>query len=89
MLGIPVAGQSPVGFTAVIQVAAIAAVLVYFYRGIRRFAAAWGRGLVHAGSGSATATSSPGGRVDDTADRRGGAAVQTARPAEGGGRAAR
>ncbi|MFD2474792.1 undecaprenyl-diphosphate phosphatase [Amycolatopsis silviterrae] len=49
LLGIPVADQSVVGFTAVIQVGAIAAVLVYFFRDIRRFATAWSRGLVHAG----------------------------------------
>ncbi len=45
-LGIPVDDQAVVGFTAVIQVGAIAAVLVYFFRDIIRFAAAWGRGLV-------------------------------------------
>ncbi|WP_245589842.1 undecaprenyl-diphosphate phosphatase [Amycolatopsis balhimycina] len=44
-LGIPVDDQAVVGFTAVIQVGAIAAVLVYFFRDIVRFAAAWGRGL--------------------------------------------
>ncbi|MEV4603726.1 undecaprenyl-diphosphate phosphatase [Amycolatopsis sp. NPDC049253] len=48
LLGIPVDDQSVVGFTAVIQVGAIAAVLVYFFRDIVRFAAAWGRGLVNA-----------------------------------------
>ncbi|SEO76363.1 undecaprenyl-diphosphate phosphatase [Amycolatopsis saalfeldensis] len=47
LLGIPVGDQSVVGFTAVIQVGAIAAVLVYFFRDIVRFAAAWGRGLVN------------------------------------------
>ncbi|MEV6900277.1 undecaprenyl-diphosphate phosphatase [Amycolatopsis sp. NPDC051372] len=47
LLGIPVDDQSVVGFTAVIQVGAIAAVLVYFFRDIVRFAAAWGRGLVN------------------------------------------
>ena len=35
------------GFTAVIQIGAIAAVLVYFARDIGRFASAWGRGLVN------------------------------------------
>ncbi|MFD8492711.1 undecaprenyl-diphosphate phosphatase [Amycolatopsis sp. NPDC059657] len=48
LLGIPVGDQAVVGFTAVIQVGAIAAVLVYFFRDIARFAAAWGRGLVSA-----------------------------------------
>ncbi|WP_326837454.1 undecaprenyl-diphosphate phosphatase [Amycolatopsis rhabdoformis] len=47
LLGIPVDDKSVVGFTAVIQVGAIAAVLVYFFRDIVRFAAAWGRGLVN------------------------------------------
>ncbi|HEY3711786.1 MAG TPA: undecaprenyl-diphosphate phosphatase [Amycolatopsis sp.] len=47
LLGIPVGDQSVVGFTAVIQVGAIVAVLVYFFRDIVRFAAAWGRGLVN------------------------------------------
>lgn len=46
LLGIDVADDSVVGFTAVIQVGAIAAVLVYFFRDIVRFASAWGRGLV-------------------------------------------
>ncbi len=35
-----------VGFTAVIQVGAIAAVLVYFFGDIVRLLGAWGRGLV-------------------------------------------
>ncbi len=47
LLGIPVDDRSVVGFTAVIQVGAIAAVLVYFFRDIMRFAGARGRGLVH------------------------------------------
>ncbi|MEV6902684.1 undecaprenyl-diphosphate phosphatase [Amycolatopsis sp. NPDC051372] len=47
LLGIPVDDPSVVGFTAVIQVGAIAAVLVYFFRDIVRFTAAWGRGLVN------------------------------------------
>lgn len=46
LLDIPVGDRSVVGFTAVIQVGAIAAVLVYFFRDIMRFAGAWGRGLV-------------------------------------------
>ncbi|MFG1643469.1 undecaprenyl-diphosphate phosphatase [Amycolatopsis sp. NPDC049252] len=48
LLGIPVDDQSVVGYTAVIQVGAIAAVLVYFFRDIARFAGAWGRGLFNA-----------------------------------------
>ncbi|ADP81978.1 undecaprenyl-diphosphate phosphatase [Pseudofrankia inefficax] len=48
LLGIPVDDTAVVGFTAVIQAGAILAVLVYFFRDIRRFALAWGRGLRHA-----------------------------------------
>src|SRR6266540_3593989 len=46
LLNIPVADDAVVGFTAVIQVGAIAAVLVYFFGDIIRLATAWGRGLV-------------------------------------------
>ncbi|WP_234538813.1 undecaprenyl-diphosphate phosphatase [Streptomyces sp. R39] len=45
LMNIPVEDTSVVGFTAVIQVGAIAAVLVYFFKDIRRIVAAWGRGL--------------------------------------------
>jgi len=45
LMHIPVEDHAVVGFTAVIQVGAIAAVLVYFARDIIRFAAAWGRGI--------------------------------------------
>ncbi|WP_250282896.1 MULTISPECIES: undecaprenyl-diphosphate phosphatase [unclassified Frankia] len=45
LMGIPVDDTSVVGFTAIIQVGAIAAVLVYFFADIRRFATAWARGL--------------------------------------------
>ncbi|AMW08672.1 undecaprenyl-diphosphatase [Streptomyces qaidamensis] len=45
LLGIPVDDTAVVGFSAVIQVGAIAAVLVYFYRDIVRIVSAWGRGL--------------------------------------------
>ncbi|MEU9277164.1 undecaprenyl-diphosphate phosphatase [Streptomyces sp. NPDC048342] len=45
LMNIPVDDTSVVGFTAVIQVGAIAAVLVYFFKDIRRIVAAWGRGL--------------------------------------------
>jgi undecaprenyl-diphosphatase len=47
LMHIPVANQAVVAFTAVIQVGAIAAVLVYFYRDIVRFVGAWVRGLLH------------------------------------------
>jgi len=47
LMGIPVTDPSVVGFTAVIQVGAIAAVLLYFRKDIVRFAAAWLRGLRH------------------------------------------
>ena len=46
-LDIPVDDPAVVGFTAVIQVGAIAAVLVYFFADIVRLARAWGRGLVN------------------------------------------
>ncbi|MFC6045152.1 undecaprenyl-diphosphate phosphatase [Nocardioides hankookensis] len=46
LLGLDVADDSVVGFTAVIQMGAIAAVLVYFARDILRLATAWLRGLV-------------------------------------------
>ena len=44
LLDIPVDDPAVVGFSAVIQVGAIAAVLVYFFRDIVRIAGAWGRG---------------------------------------------
>ena len=47
LMGIPVDDTSVVGFTAVIQVGAIAAVLLYFLKDIVRIASAWGRGLVN------------------------------------------
>ncbi|MET7619102.1 undecaprenyl-diphosphate phosphatase [Streptomyces sp. NPDC005408] len=46
LMGVPVDDTSVVGFTAVIQVGAIAAVLVYFRKDILRIVSAWGRGLV-------------------------------------------
>ncbi|GAA4832362.1 undecaprenyl-diphosphate phosphatase [Kitasatospora terrestris] len=46
LMGIPVDDKAVVGFTAVIQVGAIAAVLVYFFKDIVRIVSAWGRGLV-------------------------------------------
>ncbi|MET7912514.1 undecaprenyl-diphosphate phosphatase [Streptomyces avermitilis] len=45
LMGIPVDDKSVVAFTAVIQVGAIAAVLVYFSKDIVRIVTAWGRGL--------------------------------------------
>lgn len=45
LMGIPVDDRSVVAFTAVIQVGAIAAVLVYFFKDIVRIVSAWGRGL--------------------------------------------
>ncbi|MEZ0075523.1 undecaprenyl-diphosphate phosphatase [Planotetraspora sp. GP83] len=47
LMGIPVDDTSVVGFTAVIQVGAIAAVLVYFFKDIVRIVSAWGRGLAN------------------------------------------
>jgi undecaprenyl-diphosphatase len=47
LMGIPVDDAAVVGFSAVIQVGAIAAVLVYFFRDIVRIVSAWGRGLRH------------------------------------------
>jgi undecaprenyl-diphosphatase len=47
LMGIPVDDASVVGFTAVIQVGAIAAVLCYFFKDIVRICSAWGRGLVN------------------------------------------
>lgn len=46
-LGIPVDDPAVVGFTAVIQVGAIAAVLVYFFSDIVRLARAWGHGIAN------------------------------------------
>ncbi|MFE9028286.1 undecaprenyl-diphosphate phosphatase [Streptomyces iakyrus] len=45
LMGIPVDDTAVVGFSAVIQVGAIAAVLVYFFNDIVRIVSAWGRGL--------------------------------------------
>ena len=47
LMGIPVDDDSVVGFSAVIQVGAIAAVLVYFFKDIVRIVSAWFRGLAH------------------------------------------
>ncbi|MFC8244402.1 undecaprenyl-diphosphate phosphatase [Streptomyces chartreusis] len=45
LMGIPVDDDSVVGFSAVIQVGAIAAVLAYFFKDIVRIVSAWLRGL--------------------------------------------
>ncbi|WP_055585177.1 undecaprenyl-diphosphate phosphatase [Peterkaempfera griseoplana] len=47
LMNIPVDDSSVVAFSAVIQVGAIGAVLVYFFRDIVRFAGAWGRGIAN------------------------------------------
>ena len=47
LMHIPVDDNAVVGFSAVIQVGAIAAVLVYFFKDIVRIVSAWGRGLVN------------------------------------------
>ncbi|MET7491251.1 undecaprenyl-diphosphate phosphatase [Streptomyces sp900116325] len=47
LMDIPVDDKGVVAFTAVIQVGAIAAVLVYFFKDIVRFVTAWVRGLAH------------------------------------------
>jgi undecaprenyl-diphosphatase len=46
LLGLQVDDPAVTGFTAVIQMGAIAAVILYFWRDILRIAVAWGRGLV-------------------------------------------
>jgi undecaprenyl-diphosphatase len=46
VLGLPIDDDSITAFTAVIQIGAIAAVVVYFWRDITRIAAAWFRGLI-------------------------------------------
>ncbi|MEU9116876.1 undecaprenyl-diphosphate phosphatase [Streptomyces sp. NPDC048483] len=45
LMGIPVGDKAVVGFSAVIQVGAIAAALVYFFKDIVRIMGAWFRGL--------------------------------------------
>lgn len=47
LMHIPVDDDAVVGFSAVIQVGAIAAVLVYFFKDIVRIVSAWGRGIVN------------------------------------------
>jgi undecaprenyl-diphosphatase len=45
MLGLKIDDPSITGFTAVIQIGAIAAVVLYFWKDIRRIAVAWVRGI--------------------------------------------
>ena len=47
LMNIPVDDDAVVGFSAVIQVGAIAAVFVYFFKDIVRIVSAWGRGLAN------------------------------------------
>ncbi|KPI20424.1 Undecaprenyl-diphosphatase [Actinobacteria bacterium OK074] len=47
LMKIPVDDPAVVGFSAVIQVGAIAAVLLYFFKDIKRIVSAWGRGLAN------------------------------------------
>ncbi|NIK59326.1 undecaprenyl-diphosphate phosphatase [Kribbella shirazensis] len=46
MLGLKIDDPSITGFTAVIQIGAIAAVVLYFWKDIKRIAIAWFRGLI-------------------------------------------
>jgi undecaprenyl-diphosphatase len=46
MLGLQIDDPAITGFTAVIQIGAIAAVVLYFWKDIKRIAVAWVRGLV-------------------------------------------
>ncbi|TCO50132.1 undecaprenyl-diphosphatase [Kribbella antiqua] len=46
MLGLRIDDPSITGYTAVIQIGAIAAVVLYFWKDIRRIAVAWVRGLI-------------------------------------------
>jgi len=50
LLGLPIDDPAITAYTAVIQVGAIAAVFVYFWRDIARLARVWFRGLVSAGA---------------------------------------
>ncbi|MCA1220014.1 undecaprenyl-diphosphate phosphatase [Streptomyces sp. 8L] len=47
LMNIPVENASVVGFSAVIQVGAIVACILYFFKDLVRIVAAWGRGLVN------------------------------------------
>jgi undecaprenyl-diphosphatase len=48
ILGLPIDDKGVTAYTAIIQMGAIAAVLVYFFRDIARIVSAWVRGLFHA-----------------------------------------
>ncbi|MGH3322761.1 MAG: undecaprenyl-diphosphate phosphatase, partial [Streptosporangiaceae bacterium] len=48
ILGLPIDARQITAFTAVVQIGAIAAVIVYFAQDIWRIASAWVRGLVKA-----------------------------------------
>jgi undecaprenyl-diphosphatase len=48
ILGLPIDNKGVTAYTAIIQMGAIAAVLVYFFSDIVRIVSAWGRGLVKA-----------------------------------------
>jgi undecaprenyl-diphosphatase UppP len=48
ILGLPIDNKGVTAYTAIIQMGAIAAVLVYFFKDIVRIVSAWGRGLVKA-----------------------------------------
>ena len=50
LLGLQVNAPEVTAYTAIIQLGAIAATLVYFFRDIVRLATAWGRGLADAGA---------------------------------------
>lgn len=47
LMNIPIDGPGPTAFTAIIQVGAIIAVIIYFWRDIVRLVAAWFRGLAN------------------------------------------
>ncbi|HEX6684214.1 MAG TPA: undecaprenyl-diphosphate phosphatase [Candidatus Limnocylindrales bacterium] len=48
LMGLPINDESVTAFTAVIQVGAILAVIVYFFKDFVRLSRAWGKGLVNA-----------------------------------------
>ncbi len=50
LLGLQIDAPQVTAYTAIIQLGAIAATLVYFFRDIIRLATAWGRGLANAGA---------------------------------------
>jgi undecaprenyl-diphosphatase len=48
IVGLPIDNKGVTAYTAIIQMGAIAAVLIYFFKDIVRIVSAWGRGLVKA-----------------------------------------